>query len=243
MKGEGWSRSKCAGARSVEHGGREGAESLPHLDQGVDAVAHLRTPGVGQDRPRAERPGAELHAALEPADHLALGETVDGGFEQLLGPPPEVEGATGGRRQELRHLLGRVARTPGTCAPGGPGGGVRPSTARGRPPPRRGSLRRRWRRAARRDRENGPSRRILPFATQLRATPPAMHRFAAAGLGVEIAGFLEQDLLQDHLQAAGDVLVERQEVGLGGAWRNLRTARPGGPRTSGPAGESRSTPG
>ena len=53
-------------------GGREGPEGLALLDHGVDAVAHLGTPGIGQDAAIAERARAVLHAAAEPGDDAPI---------------------------------------------------------------------------------------------------------------------------------------------------------------------------
>ena len=44
-------------------GRREGAKGFAHLDHGVDAVAHFRVAGIGQDAAMPEGARAELHSA------------------------------------------------------------------------------------------------------------------------------------------------------------------------------------
>src|SRR5262245_30253251 len=57
-----------------QHRGRERPERLAVLDLEVERLLHARRARVAEDRARAERARAELHAALEPAERLALGQ-------------------------------------------------------------------------------------------------------------------------------------------------------------------------
>ncbi len=68
----------------MQHRGREGPEALPVLDLEVEALLHLRVPGVAQDGAVPQGPGPELHAALEPAHHLALGQEGRHVLEQFV---------------------------------------------------------------------------------------------------------------------------------------------------------------
>ena len=86
-EGRGMVDHEMLSAPARENGRGEGAEALAHLDERVDAVAHLPVARVGQDRPRAERPRPELHAALEPADDLARHQSVDRLLQQRLDLP------------------------------------------------------------------------------------------------------------------------------------------------------------
>src|SRR6266699_2223603 len=72
-----------------EHGWRERPERLPHFHHGVDAVAHLRVAGVGEDAAVAERSRPELHAAAIPRHHPAAGDEP-GGLRTGLGQGVEA---------------------------------------------------------------------------------------------------------------------------------------------------------
>src|SRR5436190_21814842 len=54
--------------RLLQNRGRKWSELLAKLYLGVDQLAHVRAPRVGEDAPIAERSGTPLHASLEPAD-------------------------------------------------------------------------------------------------------------------------------------------------------------------------------
>ncbi len=58
----------------AQHRRRERPEGLAVLDLQVEHLLHRRRARVAEDRAAAERARAELHAALEPADGLAVGE-------------------------------------------------------------------------------------------------------------------------------------------------------------------------
>ena len=55
-----------------QHARRERSESLAELDLQVHLGLHARAPGVAKNAARAERARTELHAAVEPSDHLLL---------------------------------------------------------------------------------------------------------------------------------------------------------------------------
>src|SRR6185295_17964846 len=55
---------------------RERAEALSELDLQVDDALHVGIAGIAQDAPRSECPRTELHPALKPADHLAVGHAL-----------------------------------------------------------------------------------------------------------------------------------------------------------------------
>ena len=59
-----------------EHRGRERTERLPELDLAVHHRLHVAAAGVAEDAARAEGARPELHAALEPADHLLARQQV-----------------------------------------------------------------------------------------------------------------------------------------------------------------------
>src|SRR5688572_25904568 len=67
-----------------KHRRREGTERLAVLDFQVERLLHRRRARVAEDRARAERARAELHAALEPAERPALGERLGALLDQLL---------------------------------------------------------------------------------------------------------------------------------------------------------------
>ena len=60
--------------RFGEHRRRERPEPLAELDLLVDDVAHVAAPRIGEDAAIAERARAPFHAALEPADDVAVGQ-------------------------------------------------------------------------------------------------------------------------------------------------------------------------
>ncbi len=66
------------------HGGREGAKCLPHLDHGVDAIAHLRATRIGENAAMAERTRPEFHASAVPGDDPAFRNQA-GGLGASLG--------------------------------------------------------------------------------------------------------------------------------------------------------------
>ncbi len=66
-----------------KHDRRKRPETLAKLHLHVDSGLHLGIASVGDDAAEAERTRAELHAALEPADHLAGVEGCGDLVEQL----------------------------------------------------------------------------------------------------------------------------------------------------------------
>ena len=209
MNGDGWSRSKCAAACSCRTLGANGRNASRFLTR---RFSRSRMPGsrgsaedaAGAERARARTPwrrGTSRPPSRRPA-----------------GPPPPPAAPPRGRgspapsrpvaASSSRDLVARSWRVPGRRRAGAPGGGRAP-------------VRRAWASAAApsappaspaagctNSRSNGPSRRMRPLATQLSATPPAMQRFVEGTRSCEPARLLEQDLLEHHLQAARDVLVE-----------------------------------
>ena len=67
----------------LEHARGERPEALAVLDLEVHRGLHRWRAGVADDAPRAERSRAELHPALEPADHLAVGHQAGDVIEQV----------------------------------------------------------------------------------------------------------------------------------------------------------------
>ena len=76
--------------------GREGAERLAALDLVVEDVLHVGPARVAQDRAVAERARAPLHATLEPADDLAVGDAQGGQAAELVGIFDPADRAAGG---------------------------------------------------------------------------------------------------------------------------------------------------
>ena len=165
----------------TEDGRRERSERLPELHLEVQGLLHLGGAGVTEDAAGTERPRPELHAALEPADDVSLleqprhpGEEVfllrEVGrhrahrLEEHLDVLLAVRGAEEGALLGVRDVGASGARR----ARGATSGARRRRRHRSRRP-----------RAAPRDARTGPSRTTRPFATQLRATPPAITRFLA----------------------------------------------------------------
>ena len=61
---------------------------------------------------------------------------------------------------------------------------------------------------------NRPVRNTLPLATQLRPTPPAMQRFAGAGLSCERARHPQDHLFEHGLDRCGEIHVMLRELAL-----------------------------
>ena len=225
MNGETPGADEPVGRLLLEHDRRDGAEVLAVLDL-VEPGLHLGVDRRGEDRARPQRPRAELHPALEPADDLVLRQDVGG----LAGDVVEPAIGELGPAEELLDLVVAVTRAEeGVVHAVGPRGRRR---ARGRRPrgPRPGRCRRRRRPAAPRCRRNGPRSRSRAFITQLSATPPAMQRSVAAGRCVQPARQLEHRLLEHDLERVGDVVVALLE----------RAAALRGPgRSAPPAGAAR----
>ena len=74
MNGSGTASTKYSSIASTSVDGRERPELLAKLDLGVDDLAHVGAPRIGEDAAVAERARAPLHAALEPADDLSRRE-------------------------------------------------------------------------------------------------------------------------------------------------------------------------
>ena len=51
-------------------------EFLAELDSQVDDIPHVGSPRVRNQRTIPKCPGSELHAALEPADHLSIQDQI-----------------------------------------------------------------------------------------------------------------------------------------------------------------------
>src|SRR5262249_26977837 len=62
----------------AQDGGRERPKAFAELDLPGHLRLHPGRAGVAADSARPQRPRAELHPALEPADDLALGEPAGG---------------------------------------------------------------------------------------------------------------------------------------------------------------------
>src|SRR5208283_2044337 len=69
--------------------GREGAPPFAKLHRVVNLNVHFRIAGIGKDGTAAEGARAELHAALEPAEDLALGKEFRRGGSGI-GEPREA---------------------------------------------------------------------------------------------------------------------------------------------------------
>ena len=75
----------------------ERAERFAPLDLGVEDVFHVGAPRIGQDRAVAQRPRSPLHAALEPAHDLAVGDGARDAGAQLVVIADDVDLAAGRR--------------------------------------------------------------------------------------------------------------------------------------------------
>ncbi len=60
----------------AQHRRREGPKALAILDLEIEVLLHRRRARIAEDRAGAERARAEFHAALKPADRLAVGERL-----------------------------------------------------------------------------------------------------------------------------------------------------------------------
>ena len=160
---------------------------------------------VGDDRAVAERPRAELHPALEPADDVALGDPLGDVREELpsssrCGSKPAARSAAsalvvGVLRPGVRVLHHEAARVAELLVPDVVRGADRDAgVARGRLDV---------------DALESVSGRIRPFATAFSATPPARQRFVEPGAPVRRADEVEVRLLEHRLERGGDVLVVR----------------------------------
>src|SRR5215831_631103 len=67
----------------LEHGWREGPEGFSPLDLSIEDRLHIGTSRIAHDRPVTKRSRAPLHASLEPANHLSLGDCGGGAHAQL----------------------------------------------------------------------------------------------------------------------------------------------------------------
>ena len=166
------------------------------------------TRGIGEDAARAERARAELHAAVEPRHDLARGQAVDGRLQQLGLASPKVERVELEGREQLGDGRGREAWTEVDVL----------ERRRGRPPPGERAMRERGRAqtaacvAGRRLHEQPVERPLAQEAAVGHAVQRDAARHAqvdASVRAVELAGLVEQDLLQAGLRAARHVVVER----------------------------------
>ena len=66
-----------------QHGGREGPERLAVFHLEVELLLHARRARIAEDRARPQRTRAKLHAALEPAERLALSHCFRTGADEL----------------------------------------------------------------------------------------------------------------------------------------------------------------
>ena len=62
------------GRSILQNSRRKWAETLAELDLEIHRGLHGRRAGVAENAPRAEGSGTEFHPALEPANHLSVGE-------------------------------------------------------------------------------------------------------------------------------------------------------------------------
>ena len=169
--------------------GAKGRKTLAVLDLEVQHRLHGRRARIAEDRASAERARAELHAALEPADRLSVDERVARRRRSAASSSSTSKRAPAALQAPLDLVL-REARARDRRRCMASPRAVRPCAAAPeagdrRPAPRRARRRRRRRPAGSRCRSKRPSRRILPLATQLSATPPARQRFSLAGLARE----------------------------------------------------------
>jgi hypothetical protein len=189
--------------------GREGTELLAELDAAVELVAHRRVRRSGEDAPVSQGAGTEFRAPLDPSDDAAVAKLVGGAADHLGVVAEAVDGQSVLARDardvaRLRSPEGMVGH-----------GAMRALAVEPIHPERRAH------RAARvpgraRDEDAGKSR--LAQDARVRA---AIQRDAAAeaesgeaGLCLEPAGQVDQRLLEDPLDGAGDV---REAAAVGAA--------------------------
>ena len=71
------------GRSILQNSRRKWAETLAKFDLEIHRGLHGRRAGVAKNAPRAEGSGAEFHPALEPANHLTIGEKSGGMVNQI----------------------------------------------------------------------------------------------------------------------------------------------------------------
>ncbi len=195
MKGEGWSRSRCSAACSRRTLGANGRKASRFL---TSRFRRSRMSGSRGSASRLRAPSARgpiSMRAVEPADHLAAGQAVDDGLQQIRLPAPEVGGLQSGRGEQPGDLVRAPARAEV---------GV-PLRLQSRPLAglfqvgERGGAQAAARVAGRRLHEQ-PLERAFPQDARVRH---AVERHAAghaevpgAGALVQPAGLLQQDLLE-----------------------------------------------
>jgi hypothetical protein len=193
-----------------EHHRRHRPELLAALDV-VEPLEVGRLARVGEQRAVPERPRPELRAALEPGDDLVAGQRLGDGVGHVGGP---LVGDGGGAQPALeRRVVPAAAQRGGrhgrhlVAEPG--------RDVHGRPQCRAGIPRGRLH----------PDLVVRPLPPQPRVghaveRHAARHRQRAiAGAGLEVAGQLEQDLLQPPLDAGREIGMGGQEVAAGGERR------------------------
>ena len=207
---------------------RERPERLAVLDLEVQQLLHRRRARVAEDRAAAERARSELHPALEPADRLLVPRARRRRRRSRRRRTRRSKRAPAARSRcldlrlrvrgpEVRaaHAVGAVVRAPRLVA----------EQVVGATAPRRARRRRRRPRAGSTDSSNAPSRRILPLATQLSATPPARHRLRSPVSVRDRARHPQHDLLGHRLDRRGEVHVERRRAAARARAAARRTAR------------------
>ena len=92
---------------------RERPKVFAVLDPAIEDGPRIGPAGIGKQRPVAERARSELHAALKPADDIAVGDHVGGVAGGVLASPRRETGRLDGSQNlslvELRTEIGRRA--------------------------------------------------------------------------------------------------------------------------------------
>src|SRR5215216_5693193 len=86
-------------------------KGFAHLDQSIDAIAHLRAAGVCQDRSRAQRSRAKLHPAVAPADHVSRNEPIHDEANELFLVSSKIAKLGGRGRKNLMSFRTRDVGT------------------------------------------------------------------------------------------------------------------------------------
>ena len=199
----------------AQHTGRERPEPFAELDLQIHLGLHARAARVTQDAARAQRPRTELHAPVEPAHDLVLGE-------QLRDTPQEASAleARGDRalrrevgRDLLRGELGAEIRTLHPVAAGHDGARLpavavpdqlrhaeRPPCVAGSgldPQPLEGAL-----------------AQDAPVGHAVERDPTGEAKVLHPGLAVHRAAHAQHDLLAHDLDRAGQVHLALGQLGL-----------------------------
>ena len=101
--------------------GRERPKVLPVLDPAIEDGARIGPARIGKQRPIAKRARSEFHAALKPADDIAVGDHVGGLAGGVFASPRRQTGRLDGGQNlalvEFRTEIGGCAagRRPHAC--------------------------------------------------------------------------------------------------------------------------------